>query len=100
MDFDEVKLDHKKEEIIRDKVKNILYKRLLNQNYGNSFYDLTPVEIANKLRKKINGGKKASKKNPWIKFLKKYREEHPELIGKEVMKKASIEYNQNRQMHF
>lgn len=39
-----------------------------------------------------SGTKKGAKKNPWLKFLKKYRKEHPELSGKDVLIAAGEAY--------
>lgn len=43
--------------------------------------------------KKRNGGVMASKKNKWIMFLKVYQKQNPNIVGKEMMKKAKVVYN-------
>lgn len=41
------------------------------------------------------GGIKSAKKSPWIKFLAKWRKEHPDVTGKDVMKKAAKAYEKS-----
>lgn len=54
---------------------------------GGDFYD--GGEGTKKGAKKANKTKKAG----WLPFLADYRERHPELKGKDVMKAAAVEYN-------
>lgn len=53
--------------IIEDAVKNALYGR--KQKDPN----------------RVDAGKRSAKENPWIKFVKKYKEEHPNLTHKQAL---------------
>jgi hypothetical protein len=45
---------------------------------------------------RVQAGKKASKKNPWIQFYKDWVRKHPNMSGKEASKMASKEYKQSK----
>lgn len=45
-----------------------------------------------KSRKKVSTGKKTSKTNPWIQFLKMWRKRNPHIKGRNAMGMASQEY--------
>lgn len=45
---------------------------------------------------KMKGGKKSSRKNPWVKFLKEYSKKHPKLYGAALMKEASKAYKKRK----
>lgn len=96
--------------VMRKKIRRILEDRIKSgsgyyESQLNNKYGLRASRYIRKKRARDpmgtyyrmhRGGIKGAKKNPWIKFLKKFRKENPQLNGRQVMKCASAMYNQNK----
>lgn len=46
-----------------------------------------------KKERRSEGGRKGSKKNKWVYFVKKFHKQNPELYGTKLFKKAKVEYD-------
>lgn len=98
-----------RDDIYRQRIRKILEDRFKS---GSGYHDSLPYKYGKKADRYIKkrrygdpmqeymrrhkGGKKASKNNPWIAYLKEFRKENPELSGRQVMQSASRLYWQNK----
>lgn len=65
------------------KVRKKAYRYVKKRKYKDNYVEFS---------RRREGGLKASKKNPWLKFLSDFREKNPQLKGREVVKQASVYY--------
>lgn len=54
---------------------------------------LIKLATNDKNQDRVKRGKTQSKSNPWILHVKKFKEEHPEVKGAEIMKEAKKTYS-------
>lgn len=92
--------------LIRKEIRKIIEERIKSgSGYYNSKlnnkYGLKATRYMKKKRdrdplgeyyRRHKGGKKAYKKNKWIKFVKEYGEMNPNLTGRKLLKEAGKEY--------
>lgn len=102
--YESFNADKQYEDALRDKIKILLEERIKGGiGYFNNFNSKTRQKAIRSRKNKIlkmdssfyrrhKGGKMASKKNPWISFLKKFSEENPTIRGPELMKQAKLYY--------
>ena len=78
------------------------YDSLLNNKYGLKARKYMKKRKARdplgEYHRRMVGGRKASKKNKWIKFLAEFRKANPQLQGREVMKYASMSYKKQKNL--
>lgn len=84
---------------LRERIKEILREKIAMTNQYGGKYD---KKLYKRLKRDMRAGYvyesrhkagiKAAKKNPWVKFLKKWMKEHPNIRGKEAMEQASRDY--------
>jgi hypothetical protein len=100
--FEDFEYDEEYHKELRKKIKNLLEEKIKGGiNYNESLLGKDARKKALRSRKKRimkdesqefmrrhKGGKIGYKKNPWIKFWQKYKEDNPELSSRESMREA------------
>ena len=75
-----------------------LYSRNSAQSmgYGIADYMVGQAKRKRKNPNKVKSGRKASKTNPWVTFLRQWMKTHPCIPGKQALKAASIAYREQK----